>query len=116
MNSLSRASALTLVGLAGIVLYAQHSVQVKNTHDVQQAELHCHFARYYAELDSRWHDSPAKIHQATSDADAVCDEFHKMRATAEARQVAGDQPTHIPQDTLGQIMYDISKLAARLQW
>jgi hypothetical protein len=104
MNSLLGASALTVVGLAGIVLYAQHSVQIKDTHDVQQAELHCHFARYYAELDSRWRDSPAKIRQSTSDVDAVCDEFHKMRATAEARQVTRDQPTHKLQDTVRRIM------------
>jgi hypothetical protein len=112
MNSLLGASALTVVALAGIVLYAQHSVQVNDTHDMQQAELHCHFARYYAELDSRWRDSPEKIQQTTSGVDAACDEFHKMRADAEARQVARDQPDNM-QDTVGQIM---RKFATRFPW
>jgi hypothetical protein len=93
MNSLLGWSALSVVGLAGIVLYAQHSARVKDTHDMQQAELRCHFARYYAETDSRWSDSPAKIQQATSDAAAACNELHEKRATAEARQVARDRPT-----------------------
>src|ERR1700692_3850190 len=88
MNSLLGASVLTVVGLVGIVLYAQHSVRVKDTRDLQQAGMHCHFARYYAEMDSRWRDPPAKNRQTTSDVKAACDEFHKMRASAAARQVA----------------------------
>lgn len=94
MNSLLGWSALSAVGLAGIVLYTQHSARVKDTHDMQQAELRCHYARYYAEMDSRWRDSPAKIQKATSDAAAACDEFHKKRPPPRlARSRATSRPT-----------------------
>ena len=77
--SLVGASALIVIGIAGVVLYTQHSLRVKDAHDMQQAELHCHFARSYAAMDRRWRDSPAKIQQATSGHCQVTGSVRKAR-------------------------------------